>query len=97
MGIALPNVGDWYKRVGGDIFEVVAIDIADGCIEIQHFDGTVEEIDSDVWYEMKCSPAVAPEDYSGSLDLSSEDYTSLIEAKRGKNWGDPLDFLDQND
>jgi len=38
-------VGDWYRRRGGELFETVAIDEDDGTIDVQHFDGTVEEID----------------------------------------------------
>jgi hypothetical protein len=40
---------------------------------------------------------VAPEDYSGSLDITAEDYASRRDVAGGKDWGDPLDFLDQSD
>ena len=46
-----PVVGMWYARPGGDAFEVVAIDRDDRTIEIQYFDGTVEELDVDEWRE----------------------------------------------
>ena len=33
-------IGSWYQAVGGQTFEVVAID--EGCIEIQYFEGRSE-------------------------------------------------------
>ncbi len=45
-----PGIGDWYRqKEGGALFEVVAFDDDDGTIEIQYFDGTVEEMDVDDW------------------------------------------------
>lgn len=69
-----PVVGDWYKRPGGHLFEVVAVDHDDGTIEVQHFDGTVEEIDTESWEETILETAQPPEDYSGSVDIDPEDY-----------------------
>jgi hypothetical protein len=97
MAHTLPSIGDWYQKPGGDLFEVVALDDADGTIEIQYFDGTVEEVESEGWYDMGCLPAEAPEDYSGSLDITREDYAARVEVAGHKDWDDPLDFLDQSD
>jgi hypothetical protein len=44
-----PTIGNWYRIQGGDSFEVVAIDDDDGTIELQYFDGTVEEMDIEDW------------------------------------------------
>ena len=41
-----PTIGNWYRILGGDSFEIVAFDEDDGTIELQYFDGTVEEMDS---------------------------------------------------
>lgn len=97
MAHTLPTIGDWYQKPGGDLFEVVALDDSDGTIEIQYFDGTVEEVDNDGWFDMGALAAVAPEDYSGSLDITSEDYVARVDIAGGKDWGDPLDYLDQSD
>ena len=51
MANPAPVIGEWYRRTGGDSFEVVAIDPDDRTIEIQYFDGTIEEIDLDEWLE----------------------------------------------
>ena len=72
-----PNVGEWYRQSGGSLFEVVAKDEDDGTIEIQYFDGTVEEMDFEDWEaqwdEGGIEAAEAPEDWSGSVDVEPED------------------------
>src|SRR5262245_41232301 len=50
MAAPQPSIGDWYRqKEGGALFEVVAYDDDDGTIEIQYFDGTVEEMDIEDW------------------------------------------------
>ena len=44
-----PTIGNWYRITGSDSFEVVAFDEDDGTIELQYFDGTVEEMDLEDW------------------------------------------------
>lgn len=73
MTLPTPIVGDWYLDRDGDLFEVVAIDEADRTIEIQHFDGALEEFDSEEWLSLLPQPAEAPEDWSGSMDMDNED------------------------
>jgi hypothetical protein len=82
-----PIIGDWYRYSGGELFEVVACDDDEGTIEIQHFDGTVEELDFDDWntgwLDHEIETAAAPEDWSGSVDMDTEDDagTSLRDAR----------------
>lgn len=82
-----PTIGDWYRYSGGELFEVVAVDDDEGTIEIQHFDGTVEELDFDdwaaSWHDREIETAAAPEDWSGSVDMDAEDDagTSLRDAR----------------
>ncbi len=72
-----PGIGEWYRLSGGELFEVVAVDDDDGTIEIQYFDGTVEEMDVDDWNSQwedgALEAAQAPEDWSGSVDVESVD------------------------
>lgn len=68
-----PGIGDWYRLNGGQLFEVVAVDDDDGTIEIQYFDGTVEEMDVEDWDAQWDEGALEaaeepPEDGSGSSD-----------------------------
>ena len=45
MSVPHPTIGAWYRLDGGESFEVVAFDTDDGTVEIQYFDGTVEELE----------------------------------------------------
>jgi hypothetical protein len=75
MATPQPGIGDWYRLNGGALFEVVALDDDDGTIEIQYFDGTVEEMDIEdwdaQWEDGALESAEAPEDWSGSIDVES--------------------------
>jgi hypothetical protein len=97
---AQPDIGAWYRVRGGDLLEVVAIDEDDGTIEVQYFDGTVEELDLEVWEAQRTNgeieDAEPPEDWSGSVDVEGDEDTRAHSA--GVN-GDPhmaggLDGLD---
>lgn len=77
MTAPLPSIGEWYRHIGGDSFEVVAFDEDDGTIEIQYFDGTVEEMDTEdwesQWADRALETAEPPEDWTGSVDVASTD------------------------
>jgi uncharacterized protein DUF6763 len=101
MATPQPGIGDWYRLQGGALFEVVALDDDDGTIEIQYFDGTVEEMDIEDW-ETQCEDgalesAEPPEDWSGSVDVENGD----DEGRSADSFGEerdlrasPLDGID---
>ncbi len=95
-----PVVGDWYRRQGGELFEIVAIDEDDGTIEVQHFDGTVEELDfeswTDQWEDSLLEAAEAPEDWTGSVDVEPEDTEDNGELNSERQWLSPLDYFDES-
>jgi hypothetical protein len=99
MNNPAPVVGKWYARPGGDSFEVVALDPDDATIEIQYFDGTVEELEIEEWYEAGIETGDAPEDWTGSLDVEPEDTENEYQAEPGntKAWADPLQFVDRGE
>ncbi len=70
-----PIIGNWYRNEEtGDDFEVVAIDEDAQTIEIQYFEGELEELDLDAWYELPIESIEAPEDWSGPYDdMDSDD------------------------
>ena len=82
-----PVVGDWYRRPDGALFEVVAIDRDDGTVEVQHFDGTLEEFDLESWDEQEFEEAQAPEDWTGSVDVEPEDYEAEREVEQRHGCG----------
>lgn len=69
-----PVVGDWYRNANGDSFEVVAYELEDDSIELQYFDGSLEELDLDTWQQLILELAEPPDDYSVPLDMMREDY-----------------------
>jgi hypothetical protein len=89
-----PRIGDWYQDISGENFEIVAIDEDEATLEIQYFDGAVEEIDYDSWYEMEIEPIEPPEDWSGSLDIEREDYGVDLEMNSHNDHNNPLDDID---
>ncbi|WP_129782654.1 DUF6763 family protein [Peristeroidobacter soli] len=92
-----PVVGDWYRRFNGTLIEVVAVDRDDGTVEVQHFDGTLEEFDLEAWEEQDFEEAQAPEDWTGSVDVEPEDYDSEREITATGSWTDPLMSLDRSE
>jgi hypothetical protein len=74
-----PDIGEWYRVRGGDLLEVVAIDEDDGTIEVQYFDGTVEELDLEDWEAQRTQGEIenaeAPEDWSGTVDVEGDEDT----------------------
>ncbi len=72
-----PTIGSWYRIQGGESFEVVAIDEDDGTIELQYFDGTLEEMDIEDWQAEQEAGTLeeieAPEDWTGSVDVDPEE------------------------
>lgn len=88
-----PIVGNWYQHLDkGQKFTVVALDTDKRIIEIQHFDGDVEEIDLDEWHELEIEPSVAPEDWTGPFDaIESDDLGYTETAMKRADWSCPLE------
>jgi hypothetical protein len=95
----VPAIGKWYERPGGDSFEVVALDGDDGTIEIQYFDGAVEELDLEEWAQEEIRETEAPEDWTGSVDVEPEDCENEFEAEPAvnSNRGDAMSFVDRGE
>src|ERR1700693_5703038 len=95
MHVIRPIVGQWYRGGTNELFEVVAIDDQDQTIEIQYFDGTVAEVDFDSWNEQLLDDLIdaadAPEDWSGSLDVESEDLGREADDHGRPVWASPDD------
>ena len=89
-----PRIGDWYQSINGDRFEIVAHDEEESTLEVQYYDGAVEEIDLDSWEEMEIVAIEPPEDWSGSLDLEREDYGVDLELTSPTNHLSPFDEID---
>ncbi len=97
MSAHTAKVGAWYQTPTGDYLEVVATDMAEGTIEIQYYDGSVTEYDLDAWDDLGAISAEPPEDWSGSLDVTHDDYGVDLDKPAGEVHGNPLDRLDESE
>jgi hypothetical protein len=90
-----PIVSNWYMRQDqGQKFQVVAVDESESVVEIQYFDGDIEEIDLDDWYPMDIEAIESPEDISGALDVSElDDLGSSITDTDPQDWDTPVQEL----
>ena len=92
-----PAIGRWYRRTNGQLFEVVAVDDDDETIELQFFDGTIDEVDRDTWSKLLIERVAAPEDWSGSVDMDPEDFSGQDDGEMPSGYHDPLEFLEKDD
>ena len=70
-----PVAGHWYKDLDKDE-EIFIIEVYedDGIVEIQHFDGEVDEVELDSWTDLNVEPIEPPEDWVGPYeDVESDD------------------------
>ena len=95
MAVQYPVIGQWFRRPNGTLFEVVAIDESALTVEIQLYDGTIDEIDIERWPALLLTEASPPEDFSGSLDMDPEDFDSKNDSETPVGYHDPLAFLDK--
>ena len=95
MAIQYPVIGQWFRRPNGTLFEVVAIDEEAMTVEIQQFDGTVDEFDIERWPDLLLTEVSAPQDWSGSVDMDPEDYLGKTDSEMPSGYHDPLAFLDK--
>ena len=89
------DIGNWYKNPEAQaIFEIVAIDQENDCIEIQYFDGAIEELDLESWNELSIMEVAAPEDWSGAYEMNKEDLDGYVDVIHPENWNGPLTSLE---
>lgn len=97
MAIAQPVIGHWYSRTNGNLLKIVAVDEEDATIEVQFFDGTIDEVDLETWNSLLLERVGAPEDWSGSVDMDPEDYSGSDNGDIPLGYHDPLSFLDKTE
>ena len=92
-------VGNWYQhRDKGQKFFVVAVDEDEGVIEVQYFDGSLEEIERRNWYGMELDVIDEPENWSGALDIAEpDDLGTSITDTTLDDWQAPFEELNGGD
>ena len=87
-----PIIGNWYCHLDkGQRFRVVAMDEESQTVEVQYFDGNVDEHELEIWYQLNIEPCEAPENWSGPLDIGNVDDlgTEITDTSRS-DWDEPL-------
>ena len=87
-----PIVGNWYQHLDkGQSFFVVAIEPRSNLVEIQYFNGDLDELDRDQWRDLDIDLAEAPENWSGAMDIAEQDdYGTEITDTSAADWHEPL-------
>jgi hypothetical protein len=86
-----PEIGQWYlRRNKGEMFRVTAYDERSHTIEIQTFDGDVDEIDAEAWRSMTLERAGEPEDWTGPIDVELDDLGYSDTEMTAADWAEPL-------
>ena len=74
-----PNEGQWYTlRDSGQMIYVINVDADHEVIDIQDFDGDIDELGFDEWRELDLELAAAPEDSSVVLDARMPSLSSFL-------------------
>ena len=90
-----PIIDNWYFHEDkGQQFMVVAVDESKELVEIQHFDGDIEEISFINWYGMNIEISAAPENWSGAIDVGEvDDYGTGVTDTKPEEWDEPLEEI----
>ena len=83
-----PIIAQWYHYPQkSEKFQITAIDEQRGTVEVQYFDGNIDEFDLSVWYAMGAEPIETPEDWTGPIDnIEKDDLTPIGHEMRREDW-----------
>ncbi|HIJ89681.1 MAG: hypothetical protein OEV89_02360 [Desulfobulbaceae bacterium] len=89
-----PIEGNWYETIeDGGRFFVVTVDEDEGIVELQHEDGTPEEITLDAWREADLDPIPSPDEvelFDELTDLDDEaPHHCQSDDAEDDDWGEP--------
>jgi 5,10-methenyltetrahydromethanopterin hydrogenase len=86
-----PRIDQWYAHLDkGQRFFVVDVDEEENMVEIQHFDGDIEEISMIEWRDMLIELSEEPENWRGALDIAEKDDLGTgITDTIGSDWSEP--------
>ncbi len=77
-----PTVGHWYQDLeDGELFQVLAFDEDESVLEMQYFDGDLEEVSLEEWRGMDVEVTDAPEDWTGPVDDVERDDLDFSEIR----------------
>ncbi len=86
-----PRIDQWYAHFDkGQRFYVIDVNEEKDTIEIQNFDGDIDELSFDEWRELRIDLSEEPENWSGALDIAEKDDlgTGITDTKPS-DWTEP--------
>jgi len=88
-----PEIEAWYHcPAKAQKFMVTAIDDHANTVEIQYFDGTIDEMEHDTWYLLDIERVETPEDWTGPIDnIEKDDLNPVGTEMQGRDWAEPYD------
>lgn len=88
-----PVINQWYHYPQkAQKFLVIATDDHTATVEIQYFDGNLDEFDLTTWYEMAVERIEEPEDWTGPMDnIEKDDLNPVGTEMRQEDWAAPYD------
>lgn len=88
-----PQIGTWYRRQDrAQAFKVVALDQEARTVDLEYFDGTLDEWPLSHWHALDLEPCEAPYDWTGAFDRSERDDPFGVEsAMSPEDWQEPLE------
>ncbi len=88
-----PVIGGWYRHIDkGGLFQIIdAGEDPEGTVEVQSFDGNVEEFSGEEWHTLQIEPCEQPEDWTGPYDGVEQDDLGYSETETAADWQAPLD------
>jgi hypothetical protein len=92
-----PLIGQWYHYPEkSQKFVVTAIDDDGGTVEIQYFDGTIDEFELDDWSSLRAEGIAEPEDWTGPMDdIETDDLNPVGTEMSEEDWEEPYDEEDE--
>ncbi len=97
-----PEIGQWYARADKDeLFQVVRPDAASRTIEVQSFDGDLDEMDNETWATLPLERVETPEDWTAprtmwkwtisvtpQTDMAPADWAKALQSLKvqGESW-----------
>lgn len=87
-----PIVDQWYwHHDKGPLFYVIAVSDEDRTVEVQHYDGDIEEYSFAEWRDMDIEPGEEPENWAGPVDVSeTDDLGTDVTDTCERDWNEPL-------
>jgi len=94
-----PLLDQWYTHLDkGQRFYVTAIDESNDTVEIQHFDGDIEEYSLEEWRELDIELSEEPENWAGALDIAEQDdFGTEITDTTPEDWDSPQQEFHSSD